>query len=80
MSIRKVVLKNKEKKNNKKDKKSNFEWAFIGNSPNPVTNVVKALNSVDVSSSDAQRNAHSISDNNGGRIELNEDGEQIIKK
>ena len=44
----------------------------------PVSRVVGALNSVDLNSSEAAQNAHSISDNNGGRVELNQD--KIIKK
>lgn len=43
-----------------------------------VPKLVSALNSVDLNSPEAAQNAHSISDNNGGRIELNQD--KIIKK
>lgn len=43
-----------------------------------VPKLVGALNSVDLNSPEAAQNAHSISDNNGGRIELNQD--KIIKK
>jgi hypothetical protein len=43
-----------------------------------VATLVSALNSVDLNSSEAAQNSHSVSDNNGGRIELNQD--KIIKK
>lgn len=43
-----------------------------------ISNVVRALNSVDPNAPDSAKNAHSISDNNGGRIELNLD--KVIKK
>lgn len=43
-----------------------------------VSNLVGALNSVDLNSPEASQNVHSISDNNGGRIELNLD--KVIKK
>lgn len=43
-----------------------------------VSKLVGALNSVDLNSPEAYQNAHSITDNNGGRIELNQD--KIIKK
>ncbi len=43
-----------------------------------VSNLVSALNSVDLNSPEASQNVHSISDNNGGRIELNLD--KVIKK
>ena len=38
-----------------------------------LTDLVDALQSVDPSSPEAPANATSIDDNNGGRIELNED-------
>ena len=43
-----------------------------GNDPNLI-DLVDALQSVDSSSPEAPANATSIDDNNGGRIELNED-------
>lgn len=44
-----------------------------------LTDLVGALQSVDTSKPEATLNATSIDDNNGGRIELNQDGE-VIKK
>lgn len=44
-----------------------------------LTDLVGALQSVDISKPEAALNATSIDDNNGGRIELNQDGE-VIKK
>lgn len=41
---------------------------------NPINDLVSALGSVDPKAPDAIQNATSISDNNGGRIELNHDG------
>ena len=38
-----------------------------------LTNLADALSSVDPKAPDAEANATSISDNNGGRIELNQD-------
>ena len=38
-----------------------------------LANLADALNSVDPKAPDAEANATSISDNNGGRIELNQD-------
>ncbi|MFC1790097.1 hypothetical protein ACFLZP_01280 [Patescibacteria group bacterium] len=38
-----------------------------------LTNLADALGSVDPNAPDAQVNATSISDNNGGRIDLNQD-------
>lgn len=52
---------------------------FENDDDDSVSKVVQALSSVDTNSPDAVKNSHSISDNNGGRIELNEDG-NIIKK
>ncbi len=54
--------------------------SFDDDDDGSVSKVVQALGSVDTNSPNAQMNAHSISDNNGGRIELNEDDEDIIKK
>lgn len=51
-----------------------------------IPNIVNILQSVDTKSPEAKLNATSISDNNGGRIELNQnlantnDFEKIIKK
>ena len=47
-----------------------------------IANLVEALQSVDPNSPDAEANKTSITDNNGGRIELEEDLESpdIIKK
>lgn len=44
-----------------------------------LSDLVGALQSVDTQTPEAALNATSISDNNGGRIELNQDGE-VIKK
>lgn len=44
----------------------------------PITELIGTLQSVDTNSEEARLNATSISDNNGGRIELNQ--ENIIKK
>jgi hypothetical protein len=38
-----------------------------------LTNLADALSSVDPKAPDAEANASSISDNNGGRIDLNQD-------
>ncbi len=38
----------------------------------PVTNLVNTMSKVDTNSAEAQLNSHSISDGNGGRIELND--------
>ena len=46
----------------------------------PLTDLVDALQSVDPSSPEAPANATSIEDNNGGRIELDEDSPKVIKK
>lgn len=43
------------------------------NNGQALVDLADALNSVDPKASDAQANATSISDNNGGRIELNQD-------
>lgn len=47
-----------------------------------LTDLVDALQSVDTQSPEASLNATSIEDNNGGRIELNEDptDPNVIKK
>ncbi len=47
-----------------------------------LTQVMDAMRSIDTKSPDAQANSTSITDNNGGRIELNEDlkNPKIIKK
>lgn len=47
-----------------------------------IANLVDALQAADPKSSDAKANKTSISDNNGGRIELEEDldGPDVIKK
>ena len=47
-----------------------------------LTDLVDALQSVDTTSPEASLNATSIEDNNGGRIELNEDPSDpsVIKK
>lgn len=44
-----------------------------------LTDLVEALQSVDTNKPEASLNATSIDDNNGGRIELNQDGE-VTKK
>ena len=44
-----------------------------------LTDLVGALQSVDTNKPEASLNATSIDNNNGGRIELNQDGE-VIKK
>ena len=44
----------------------------------PISRVVGVFNSVDLNSPEAAQNVHSISDSNGGRIELIQD--KIIKK
>ena len=44
-----------------------------GDSGQPMADLVDALQSVDTEAPDAGLNATSIDDNNGGRIELNED-------
>ncbi|MBI3103653.1 hypothetical protein HYZ05_01810 [Candidatus Daviesbacteria bacterium] len=48
----------------------------------PLADLVDALQSVDTESPEAGLNATSIDDNNGGRIELNEDPSDpnVIKK
>lgn len=53
-----------------------------GNSGQPMVDLVDALQSVDTQSPEASLNATSIEDNNGGRIELNEDPSDpsVIKK
>lgn len=38
----------------------------------PLTNLVNTMTKVDTKSTEAQLNSHSISDGNGGRIELND--------
>lgn len=38
----------------------------------PISNLVNTMTKIDTKSSDAQLNSHSISDGNGGRIELND--------
>lgn len=47
-----------------------------------IANLVDALQSVDPNSADAEANKTSISDNNGGRIDLDEDldNPDVIKK
>ena len=52
------------------------------NSSQPMVDLVDALQSVDTESPEASLNATSIEDNNGGRIELNEDptDPSVIKK
>lgn len=40
---------------------------------NPIQNLVNVMQSVDSSSPEAKLNATSMDDNNGGRIEFNED-------
>ena len=45
-----------------------------------LTDLVDALQSVDTNSPEASSNATSIDDNNGGRIELDEDSPNVIKK
>lgn len=47
-----------------------------------LAGMVDALQDVDTQAPNAELNATSISDNNGGRIELNEDldGPNVIKK
>lgn len=49
------------------------------NSDQSVADLVGALQSVDTTTPEASLNATSIEDNNGGRIELNQDG-VVIKK
>jgi hypothetical protein len=74
---------NKQKNVNspkKKPVKQAVDFFFAGGSSDPVSNVVKVLSNVDPSNVDANQNEHSISDNNGGRIELNEDDKLIVKK
>lgn len=44
------------------------------------TEFVGNLNSVNTNKPDAKLNETTISDNNGGRIILNEDGDNIVKK
>lgn len=53
-----------------------------GQPEDPVVPLVSELQSVDENHPDAPKNEVSIDDNNGGRIELNEqgDGDNIIKK
>lgn len=48
----------------------------------PLADLVDALQSVDTTTPEASLNATSIEDNNGGRIELNEDlsDPNVIKK
>lgn len=70
----------------------NFMVASIGDNPTGLSNpspkgknladFVEALQSVDLNSSDAEANKTSISDNNGGRIDLEEDlnNKDVIKK
>lgn len=53
--------------------------APVPDSGQSLTDLVGALQSVDTSKPEASLNATSIDDNNGGRIELNQDGE-VIKK
>ncbi len=46
----------------------------------PISDLVSAMNSVDTKAPEANLNATSMSDNNGGRIEFNEDSiANIIK-
>lgn len=49
-----------------------------GKTISPITELIGALQSVDTNSPQGKLNRTSISDNNGGRIELNQ--ENIIKK
>lgn len=44
--------------------------SMSNNASNPIVELTNQLSSVDVNTSDAVLNATSISDNNGGRIEL----------
>lgn len=69
----------KQKIKNRK-KKSTFGFRFVGDDPDSRFGVVDALRSVNLNSPDAGKNAHSISDNNGGRIELDQDDQDVIKK
>lgn len=46
----------------------------------PLADLVDALQSVDTNTPEAALNATSIEDNNGGRIELDEDSPKVIKK
>lgn len=70
----------------------NFIVATVGNTPTGlssptekgknIANLIDALQSVDPNSKDAEANKTSISDNNGGRIDLEEDldSPDVIKK
>jgi hypothetical protein len=61
----------------KKEKPSGFAFAVIdGKDPDLIT----ALQSVDTGAPDAKLNETSISDDLGGRIELNEDDDEVVKK
>lgn len=46
-------------------------------SPQALAGLVDAMDSVDTNSPNADQNATSISDNNGSRIELNEDPAEV---
>ena len=78
-----MVRKNKEKtavetrKVKKEPKKIDF--GFIGG-VDEENDLIGALKSVDLNSPDAELNETSISDNNGGRIILNEDDKSVVKK
>jgi len=45
-----------------------------GEKTTPVVDLIQVMQTVDTNSDDAKLNVTSISDNNGGRIELNEEG------
>lgn len=67
----------KQKIPNKKHQSSS-DFFFAGGSS--VSNVMDAMSSVDPNAPEAEANAHSISDDDGGRIELNQDGTEVIRK
>ena len=56
------------------------------NTQHSIQTVLQSLQTVNINSPESQLNATSISDNNGGRIELNQDAlnvnnlEKVIKK
>lgn len=62
------------------DTKASFGFFFSDDIDDPTLRVINAIKSVDLTSVEAEDNIHSISDNNGGRIELNEDEKNIIKR
>lgn len=63
----------------KNNQQQSTESTNDNDSSQSVADLVDALQSVDTNTPEAALNATSIEDNNGDRIELNQDGE-VIKK